>query len=352
MDPVQALAILSLGAFLAGLITAAFYVFTVRPRLLDSVGPTPQTAAMNDRLEASLDDQQALFMQIQTTLKRLDQGFEDQRSVIERLSMASERHTRELSAAADLVSTGSAFDADLRGMLNAQTDAVQSLSILLENQVKRFSQIDARLVKQGESLQRLEQLRFAHQSQTSAELTRIASMIQSQSEHVAALSERVDGLDAASEQASSGVGDAARVHVLGELSNELANQATAIRQLDVRLREHTLLLQTAADERREHGGVLDGLRAQISDVFPQLTRLVGTPIKPGQDRLTDIRGIGPVYSSKLRDAGVETFEKLADMSPEEVLDLIDEPLWRERSIDSASWIEQARERVAQRKKVE
>lgn len=347
MDPVQALAILSLGAFLAGLITAAFYVFTVRPRLLEPAESLPQVDAVSDRLEESLDEQRTLFLQIRTSLQRLDRGFEEQRLLIEQLATASDRHTYELSAAADLFSTGSAFDADLRAMLNAQTDAVQSLGKLLQGQAQRFSQMDTRLVDQGEHLSRLEQLRFAHQSQTSEELARITRLIQAQTELLATLGERLESVDHSG--VAEGAGLTERVRSLGELSGELAAQAAAVRQLDVRMREHTLLLQSAADERREYGGILDQLRAQIGELFPQLTRLVGTPIKPGQDRLTDIRGIGPVYSTKLREAGVETFEKLADMSPEEVLDLIDEPLWRERSIDSASWIEQARELAAQRK---
>ncbi len=349
MEPVQALAILSLGAFLTGLVTAAFYVFTVRPRLLEPE-EQPDTDVVSDRIDESLDEQRMLFVQIRNALQRLDQGFEEQRLLVGQLKMASDRHTRELSAAAELVSTGSAFDADLRAMLNAQTDAVQALAKLLDEQSQRLAQIDRRLTSQGQHLERLEQLRFAHRSQTSEELAQITRLIQTQTDRLAGISDQLSAWGGAGPDLGAEVTEQA--HALAALSRDLAAQATTIEQLDARLHKQTSLLHAAADERREHAGILERLQDQLNQMFPQLSRLAGEPVRPGQDRLMDIRGIGPVYSRKLREAGIDTFEQLAAMSPEEVLDLIDEPLWRERSIDSAGWIEQARELAAQRKKEE
>ena len=58
MDPVQALAILSLGAFVTVLVTAIFYIFTVRPRLLEPV-PLANTGLLDDSLREELLEQRA-----------------------------------------------------------------------------------------------------------------------------------------------------------------------------------------------------------------------------------------------------------------------------------------------------
>ena len=58
MDPVQALAILSLGAFATVLVTAIFYIFTVRPRLLEPV-PLANTGLLDETLREELLEQRA-----------------------------------------------------------------------------------------------------------------------------------------------------------------------------------------------------------------------------------------------------------------------------------------------------
>lgn len=57
-------------------------------------------------------------------------------------------------------------------------------------------------------------------------------------------------------------------------------------------------------------------------------------------RLADIKGIGPVYEKVLQNAGIDTFEKLAALTPEQLNTLINAPDWR--PIDAESWLEQAR----------
>jgi len=52
------------------------------------------------------------------------------------------------------------------------------------------------------------------------------------------------------------------------------------------------------------------------------------------------------------EAGIFTYRQLASLSPEVLKMIIDEPEWRSRSIDAASWIEQAKLLTAQREKVE
>lgn len=324
MDPVQALAILSLGAFLTVLVTAIFYVFTVRPRLLEPVSLA--------------------------SLGLLDEGLRrdlaDQRTAVEELNAALSHHTEQLTSAAHTISA-EAF-ADVQGMLRLQTDAVQSLTGLLNAQADRLAQFDARLDRQDEKLDRLDSR--AAQATPAPNYEGLNSLIQAQADRLVTISARLDEWMATSAHTNDKLAEHARI--LAELDRELAAQAEVVQRLDARVSEHTTMLVTAASERREQAGLLERALQQIAQMVPLLNKLVAMPPRPGQDRLTDIKGIGPVYAGKLYEAGIQTYRQLAAMTPEEVYALINLPQWRMRSIDAQSWIEQAKHLASQREKVE
>ena len=58
------------------------------------------------------------------------------------------------------------------------------------------------------------------------------------------------------------------------------------------------------------------------------------------DTLTDINGIGPVIAQKLNDAGVTTFQQIADFSAERIAE-IDEKLNFKGRIEREEWVAQA-----------
>jgi predicted flap endonuclease-1-like 5' DNA nuclease len=58
-----------------------------------------------------------------------------------------------------------------------------------------------------------------------------------------------------------------------------------------------------------------------------------------RDPLIDINGIGPVYEKKLFDAGVNTFDDLSAMTPDQVLAIIKPERWQD--IDAVAWIAEA-----------
>ena len=60
------------------------------------------------------------------------------------------------------------------------------------------------------------------------------------------------------------------------------------------------------------------------------------------DKLTDINGIGPVIAQKLNDAGVTTFQQIADFSAEQIAE-IDEKLNFKGRIEREEWVAQAKE---------
>lgn len=55
--------------------------------------------------------------------------------------------------------------------------------------------------------------------------------------------------------------------------------------------------------------------------------------------LTAIRGIGQVYQSKLRDAGIVTYRQLAEADPGELRRLLGLQVWQRADVES--WIHQA-----------
>jgi predicted flap endonuclease-1-like 5' DNA nuclease len=91
--------------------------------------------------------------------------------------------------------------------------------------------------------------------------------------------------------------------------------------------------------------------AQIDELAKLVQNSVRRPAAPSrQDRLSDIKGIGPVFSGILHEAGIHSFEQLARMTTRELDALLNLPKWRK--VDTTDWIEQARQLVAQQRKLE
>jgi len=350
MDPIQALAILSLGAFVAVLVTALFYVFTVRPRLLD-----PEEAAglgvFDDRMGTRLAGQHA---------------------AVERLNVALAHHTSRLEAAAGL---GQEFES-LRAMLRSHSQAVETLTGLLQEHASHLAGLAERLGRQETTLDRtaqqvdeltgttlpalfeqvagqgraLERLEARPTSVTAADTQGYSGLIQAQIDRLVALADRLDAWASAGVPESHPLAEQARV--LTDLDRQLIATAQAIGQMETKISEHTTLLVTAETERREQASLVDRVLYRVGELFTVVNQLVTNPPRAEHDRLTDIKGIGPVYAGKLYEAGIFTYQQLASMSPEVLKMVIDEPEWRARAIDAESWIEQAKLMVAQREKVE
>jgi predicted flap endonuclease-1-like 5' DNA nuclease len=76
-------------------------------------------------------------------------------------------------------------------------------------------------------------------------------------------------------------------------------------------------------------------KARYEDLERQFEQYLATH----PDDLTAIRGIGSVYQWKLRDAGITSYARLANTTPERLREILDIPNWRK--IEPESWIEQA-----------
>lgn len=338
MDPVQALAILSLGAFVTVLVTAIFYIFTVRPRLLEPV-PLTSVGLIDEALREELLEQ---------------------RAQVQALNEALRQHAAQLETAAR--GTGEDDFAGLQEMLIAQRDAIDALQGLLSAQKQRLDGQDERLGRLenmfaasqapvaalDERLAHLESLLTAHLTPAHTEdVSPVSGLLQEQAERLLTLSHRLDEWVMGRSRDHAQLAEHARV--LADLDREMAAHASILHRLDERIGEHTTLLVTEAAERRQQVTLLDRVARQVGQLMQMVGQLGAAPLRPGQDRLTDIRGIGPVYAGRLYKAGIHTFAQLAAMSPAQVKELLDEPAWRLRSIDVESWIRQAAERAAGQK---
>ena len=99
--------------------------------------------------------------------------------------------------------------------------------------------------------------------------------------------------------------------------------ADFLRQRDQEL--HELREQLAAQD-----GKMDALRTEF-DAYQ----------RSHPDDLTVIKGVGPVYQWKLRDAGFNTYQQLASADPDQLRRMLDIKNWQRVNVEA--WIAQARD---------
>jgi predicted flap endonuclease-1-like 5' DNA nuclease len=102
--------------------------------------------------------------------------------------------------------------------------------------------------------------------------------------------------------------------------------------------------ETLADFLRQRDEEVGELRERLSVTHAQLDGLrddFEAYQRTHPDDMTVVKGIGPVYQWKLRDAGVNTYEQLAAADPGQLRRMLDIKDWQR--VDVESWIEQARD---------
>lgn len=102
--------------------------------------------------------------------------------------------------------------------------------------------------------------------------------------------------------------------------------------------------ETLADVLQRRDDELRQLREQLAAADVKLDGMqheFGTYQQSHPDDLAVIKGIGPVYQWKLRDAGFHTFKQLATADPEQLRRMLDIKNWQRVKVES--WIEQARD---------
>ncbi len=87
--------------------------------------------------------------------------------------------------------------------------------------------------------------------------------------------------------------------------------------------------------------------ATISALRQQLAEL-SAKVSNKKDRLEMVKGIGAVFAKKLNDAGITTFEQLAQQSPERIREIIQPQEWQK--VEPEAWIAQAKSFAEQAQK--
>jgi len=136
-----------------------------------------------------------------------------------------------------------------------------------------------------------------------------------------------------------------------ELRLQLSQQGSAppVPGTAARAQSGDLASHTLADFLRLRDAELRELRDQSAATQARLESLRGefdAYQRTHPDDLTVIKGVGPVYQWKLRDAGVNTYQQLAASDAEQLRRMLDVKNWQRVNIES--WVQQARD-WAQRK---
>ena len=96
------------------------------------------------------------------------------------------------------------------------------------------------------------------------------------------------------------------------------------------LRQRDQELGQLRDQLAAHDSQMDALRTEF-DAYQ----------RTHPDDLTVIKGVGPVFQWKLRDAGFNTYQQLATADPDQLRRMLDIKNWQRVNVEA--WIEQARD---------
>ena len=102
--------------------------------------------------------------------------------------------------------------------------------------------------------------------------------------------------------------------------------------------------ETLADFLRQRDEELHDIRERLTSADTQMDAMRAefeTYQRAHPDDLTVIKGIGPVYQWKLRDAGCNSFKQLAAADPDQLRRMLDIKNWQRVNIES--WVGQARD---------
>lgn len=312
MDIWGILALLFAGAFFAILVIALFYWRTVRPQLLATTLLPPQTAApaapQDGRLLAAIQALNETLVRHSALLSHLPTSFEV-RAPVGGESLA---HTLEAIHR---------VQAEQSGALARLEREVAALGTSEEPVSEALMRVEVELATLRETREAQDRLR-QHLEAQRAILDDLKALLAALNEGNLYISTML----------------AAQRDLLAQTGASQERNAQALETLRQRLDQ---LLSGEQDQTR--------MLQELTQQGPPVQTIIREEVLVPQDRLQDIKGIGPVYSGMLHERGIHTFEQLGALMPEDLYILLDVPEWR---IDAESWIEQAQLLAAQRRKRE
>jgi chromosome segregation ATPase len=296
------LALFFAGAFFAILVLALFYWRAVRPHLTDLARASrPADSPANDRLLEAITALNHALVRHSTLISRLPTSFEIQTPQPE-----NGQNAEALVA--------------IRSAQNQQIALVQRLGQVVTDLNESVRPQNRQLASQHTTLQdvhtQLDALTQANQH--------VNTTLQVHSATLARLEERLQ----THAQLADEVGEVRMLLVALDQANGhalslLEDQSARLTTLDQRVNESL---------------------TQVGQIEGRLGRVIER--RKTQLELQAIKGIGQVYSRRLYENGVQTFDDLAALSPADLLKIIDAPDWRQ--INAEGWIAQAQALASQR----
>lgn len=280
-EPIVILAVLSLGLFIGVIFATVVYILAVRPRIAATDTPAAPKAA--------------------STLAR---QLEEQLAQVQRLHPAFIETVQQLEAKAASLAE--------QQPIGPRVATITGISDLLTEQARLLGELDG--TEYGESLSQRARQRVLQQ-----QLERNAATLQ---------------------QLNTIITDEDGV-LAGEVSAPEVSMASDEDDEDIAAQYSTILMQ------------LDQLAKLVQEQSKKHTPAPPTPsVAPSAtdesfidfDILSDIKGIGPVFSNRLHEAGIYRFAQFANHSPEEIREILQLPTWRLEDIQD--WLTQAHQLAA------
>lgn len=239
------------------------------------------------------------------------------------------------------------------GVLRSERDTLQAEKKTLRDRLaeteEELATIGAREVVSQDNSAEIDRLTTERDSAHS-EINRLRnalSTMKTQQERAAAIQKENDQLMARLESAENELLTEHNRLVAAEI--KLQNMADML--ADERIKSQQLARQVSGGSADNATLLHNELDAQDRDAetaqtaFSQATTVAATGTVTA-DRLQSINGIGNVFAQRFNDYGVYTFEQLAELDSEKIIDIVEAKPWQK--IDAASWIAQARELGANR----
>ncbi len=119
-----------------------------------------------------------------------------------------------------------------------------------------------------------------------------------------------------------------------------ATSGTDVARMQSDLLDSDATIKQLQDRLADSDATIASLRQQLAELSAKVAEQ--------KDRLERVKGIGAVFAKKLNDAGITTFEQLAQQTPERIREIIQPQEWQK--VEPEVWIEQAKSFAEQTKK--
>ncbi len=291
----------------------------------------------NETLRGKLTDAEGRVRELEARMKKLQAQFGSvQREHTEsnqKIATLREMLARLKNEHATLKSERDTLQAEKKTLRDRLAETEEELATISANAIvnqDNSAEIDRLIAERDGAQNEINRLRHA------------LSSMKAQQERATAIQEENDALMARLESAENELLNehnrlvAAEIKLQG-MADDLADERAKLQQIEQKEDNSDKIAQLQA-ELEARNQELDLLRTTASTLAED-----GVVVA---DRLQLVNGIGNVFAQRFNEAGVLTYDQLAALDSERIIEIVEAKSWQK--IDAESWIEQARELSANR----